>query len=90
MKWPIKIALFKESTREDAKHPQEDEYPSGSVLSEGYMWDYTQPKLGNKFYVMESKLYPNFRTSSIQEILETTDEYIRFRTKNSVYKVLFK
>ena len=89
MKYPIQIRLVKEKTLADAIIPQEEEYPSGSVVSQGYMWQHTQPQLDSKFYVMESKLYPVFKTSRIIKILESTDEYIRFKTLNSIYKIEF-
>lgn len=89
MKYPIQIRLIKEQTLPDAKIPQEDRYPSGSVVSQGYMWEYTRPQLDTKFYVMESKLYPVFKTTRVVKILESTDEFIRFKTINSIYKIQF-
>lgn len=89
MKYPVKIRLIKETTLPDAVVPQEEKYPSGSVVSQGYMWEHTRPTLDTKFYVMATKIYPLFVTSRVNKILESTDEYIRFKTLNSIYKIEF-
>lgn len=88
--WPMNVKLLKEQTRIDAEYPQEQRYSSGSIVCEGLMWEYTLPELGSRFYVMGSKLCPIFKTSSIEKILEITDKFIRFKTKNSVYKLVLE
>lgn len=89
MEYPINIDLYKLETLEDAKYPQEEKYPSGTVIKTGYMWEHTKPKVGEEFYIFQSKTYYNFRTSQITEIIEETKEYIIFKTLNSKYKVKY-
>ena len=87
MNWPVYITLTKLSTRDDAEYPQEDRFPSLSTVKQGYMWEYTQPKVGECFYVHQSKLYSNFRTSLVQEIKEINKNTIHLTTLNSVYEL---
>lgn len=89
MEYPINIELYKLETLEDAEYPQEEKYPSGTVLKTGLMWEHTKPKIGDNFYIYQYKLYCNFRTSIITEIIEETKEYIIFKTLNSKYKVKY-
>lgn len=89
-KYPLNIDLFKEETREDAEYPQEQKYPSGTIVSTGLMWGHSLPKVDECFYVHYSKLAYYFRTSIVKEILETTPDYIRFKTLNSVYRINIK
>lgn len=89
MEYPVNIELYKIETLENAEYPQEEKYPSGTVLKTGFMWEHTKPKVGEDFYIYQSKLYSNFRTSIITEIIEETNEYIIFKTLNSKYKVKY-
>lgn len=90
MNYPINIELYKEQTREDAEYPQEDKYNSNTILKTGLMWEHTKPKVGERFHVHQSKLWFNFVTSDVEEILEETKHAIKFKTLNSVYIILFR
>lgn len=81
--------LVKEETLSDALIPQEERYPSGNILDSGFLWDFNIPEIGKHFYVHHSKTHTQFRTSPINKILEETDEYIRFETWNSIYRLEF-
>lgn len=81
------IELLKLKTREDALYPQEEKYPSGTIVSKGLMWKWTIPEVGKQFNVMYDKLTPIFHTSTITNIIETTEDKIIFETVNSLYQI---
>lgn len=87
MEYPKRIALHKLETLVDAQVPQEHKYKSGTVLSIGYLFEHTQPIIGQEFYVFQSKTQCTFRTSEIVEILQQNEEFIIFKTLNSLYKL---
>ena len=89
IKYPFNIELYKVKTLEEAKFPQELKYPSNTVVAKGLMWLHTLPKIGKRFFVMESKLYPSFITSIVKE-LTTFDNYIEIITTNSKYHIKMK
>lgn len=82
----MKVELFKEETRSDAEYPQEQKYPSGAIIATGYLLDDELPKVESMFF-MERVNGRWFRTSTVKEILEETKEYIRFKTRNSIYRL---
>ena len=86
----MNIELLKLETLKDAPIPQEGKYPSGTVLATGHMWDYSRPDVGEVFFIYSDKKTPFFKTSLVEEILEDTKEHIKFRTLNSVYKIIIK
>lgn len=86
----IFVSLNKIKTRKDAECPQEKKYPSGNTISMGFMKKGHEPTVGSPFFVFQDKVIPNFRTSTVVEILEHTDLNIMFKTKNSVYDVIIK
>lgn len=81
------IELFKEETRKDAQIPQEEKYPSKTVLSIGVMWDWTIPVVGEAFHVMYDKTTPKFHTSIVTEIISESEEAIKIKTRNSIYTI---
>lgn len=87
--YPKNIRLYKVETLEDAEYPQEEKYPSGTVLKIGLMWEHTLPKIGEVFEVFAGKLYPTFHTSTVVDIsmLDLVDGVIAFKTLNSKYEV---
>lgn len=85
-KYPKNIVLRKINTLEDAEYPQAEKYPEGTERT-GFMWEYTVPKIGTQFRVMQSKLWASFYTSEITEILSETPEKIVFKTLNSTYEL---
>lgn len=89
--YPVNIKLTKLKTLEDAKYPQEEKYPSdGSTVREGLMWEFSLPKHGQSFNVMQSKMYPSFRTSIVFEIEEIDKNIMILTTMNSKYKLEIK
>lgn len=90
MNYPRNYALYKESTLPDAEIPQEERFPSNTIIKEGLMWEHTLPKVGERFPVLYNKLNFSFITSKVVEILEETDHAIKFKTLNSTYIILFK
>ena len=87
--YPKNITLVKENTLDDAEYPQRETYPDG-YEKKGLMWEHTLPMVGKPFLVMYSKIVPIFSTSRVMAITEVTDSYIRFRTRNSNYKILIE
>jgi hypothetical protein len=81
---------MKLETLENAEYPQEEKYPSGSEVSSGLMWKFTEPVVGEQFKVHYGKLYHHFHTSTVTEILEKTSSNIKFKTKNSIYNILIQ
>lgn len=81
------IELYKEETLKDARYPQEEKYPSKTVLAIGHMWPWTIPKVGKVFHVMYSKLIPKLHTSVVTEIISETEEEIKIKTQNSIYTI---
>ena len=90
MKYPKYIELYKIETLDDAECPQEEKYPSKTIIKAGFMWEHTLPKIDKEFYIFQSKTFPIFKTSIVKEIIEKTDEYIIFKTVNSKYKINIK
>lgn len=87
--YPKNITLTKLNTLDEAEFPQREKYPDGSERT-GLMWEFSEPRIGKCFYVLEGKLNPTFRTSLVQEILFKTDNSIVFKTINSIYKITWK
>lgn len=83
---PDRIILRKLSTRDDAESPQKEKYPDGTERK-GFMWDFSKPKVGSRFYVLIDKLTPYFITSPVEEILEEREDKIVFKTLNSTYEI---
>lgn len=54
------------------------------------MWDYSRPKVGQSFAVLESKLHALFVTSVVQEIVSDDESGIVFKTLNSIYKIVYE
>lgn len=78
---PINVLLKKLETREDAKRPQEEKYPSGEVIAEGLLL--SSIKVGSSVRI------GMFHTSTIREILKIEQGKITLKTTNSVYELTF-
>jgi hypothetical protein len=78
-----KIKLTKLNTLEEAVYPQKEKYPDNWYV-EGY--SSKKPEVGEVFYVLENKLYPIFRTSTLTKVINKKS-YIIFTTLNSTYKL---
>ena len=87
--YPKNITLIKLNTLEEAEYPQRERYPNGTERT-GLMWEFSEPKVGERFCVLAGKLSLTFRTSPVQEILSKTDNSIVFKTINSIYKITWK
>lgn len=87
MVWPKNITLTKLSTRKDAKFPQEQKYPSFHTKRSGFMWEFSQPKVGNNFFVLIGKLNPIFVTSIVENIEIINEDLSILTTENSVYEL---
>lgn len=85
-KYPINITLTKLKTLELAEYPQEEKYPSGISYS-GLMWEFSLPKVGERFSVKESKMWSKFNTSIVKHIENIDDKTIILTTLNSKYKL---
>jgi len=83
------ITLIKLKTLEEALYPNKEKYPDGSI-HKGIMWDYSRPKVGERFSVLESKMYAKFTTSEVQEIISDDGSGIVFKTLNSLYKISYE
>lgn len=75
--------LYKVKTLEDAEYPQEEKYPSGTIIREG--WMYEEPLVGSFFILYGNKIRSSLRTSPVKEVLESSKDHIRFKTLNSEY-----
>lgn len=84
--YPVNIELFKISTKSDAEIPQEIKYPSGNIISKGFMFEHTLPKKHEVFYVLSSKIHPIFRTSKVLKIGDKGSK-ILIETLNSNYEI---
>lgn len=89
MEYPKNIRLLKLETLPDALYPQEDKYASGQVISQGLMWEWSKPEVGEGFQVHIGKLNPIFRTSTVVEIINDDKIGIEFKTLNSRYKIIY-
>jgi hypothetical protein len=87
MNWPVKIILTKLKTREDAEYPQEDRFPSNTTIREGFMWEYSQPVVGECFFVLRGKMHFTFKTSLVQSIENIDKNTLILNTLNSVYEL---
>lgn len=83
---PVRVKLIKLNTREDAEHPQPEEYPDGTER-EGTLLGAIPIAINNSVYIAKTS-GGVFVTSPLTEILEQTNEYITFKTRNSTYKLL--
>lgn len=89
--WPKTIQLYKLETKTDAEVPQEEKYPSGTVIKGGYMWEHTLPVVGKQFYVMAGKVLPSLHTSDVLVVEKVKsigrDHSILIETRNSKYEI---
>jgi len=83
------ITLTKIQTLDNALTPNKEKYPDVSI-HKGIMWDYSRPKVGKSFNVLESKMYARFTTSPVQEIISDDESGIVFKTLNSLYKIIYE
>lgn len=84
--------LLKLETRSDAEVPQEEKYPSGTVIATGFaLGDETNPyvKKGFPVYIVKKNSFRGFKTSNVTEIEEETPNFIQFKTRNSRYKLIW-
>jgi hypothetical protein len=79
------ITLIKLETLDDALHPNKEKH-----IKKGIMWDYSRPKVGVGFDVLESKMYARFTTSPVTEIISDDESGIVFKTLNSLYKIVYE
>ena len=80
--------LLKLETRQDAEYPQEDKYPSGEVICVGEV--VKEPEVGFPVYMIKQDRPGGFKTSTVVEIEEDTEEYTQFKTRNSRYRLIWK
>ena len=85
--YPKKIKLTKLETLKDALYPQEIKYPSKKTIIEGYMWEYSLPKLNEAFLVFESKRIMIFHTSLLKNIEKIDENTMILTTLNSKYEL---
>jgi hypothetical protein len=79
------ITLIKLETLDDALHPNKEKH-----IKKGIMWDYSRPKVGQSFAVLESKMHALFVTSIVQKIISDDESGIVFKTLNSLYKISYE
>ena len=85
----IPVKLYKEETLESAENPQEEKYPSGSYIREGFTDSKKPVEVGIPVFIISQKIGKILRTSKVTEILSKTESEIRFKTINSLYRLEF-
>lgn len=86
-KYPVNILLTKLETRPDAEYPQEEKYPSKTTVMKGLMWEFSLPKVGERFVVLVSKMSSMFCTSILEKVENIDEKTMLLTTLNSVYRL---
>lgn len=80
------VTLTKINILEEAQYPQKEKYPDGMEV-QGYMYQFSKPKVGERYTLLKSKVWPIFVTSEVTEVIKDTLGEIVFKTLNSTYKI---